>query len=134
MREIKFEAFNPETGVMHKVAAINFDGEPMVTVQYRPVIKFRLVDVILRQFTGLTGRNGVEIYEGDIVTGEYHNFDVDYSKRGAVEMGYTYDSDGYCSGKTYGWITTTESSLADLDECEVIGNIHQNPELLEQSK
>jgi uncharacterized phage protein (TIGR01671 family) len=86
----------------------------------------------IMQYTGQKDRNGTEIYEGDIVTGEYFNLNVDYTKHGVVGMGCADDSDGWLRGRTNGWISSNGSSLADLEECEVIGNIYENPELLEQ--
>ena len=76
----------------------------------------------IMQYTGLKDKNGVEIYEGDVVTIHHEdspsfNAKVFYHKRwGAFEIAGT--------GNTFGWHT-------DLRGCaEVIGNIHENPELI----
>lgn len=84
---------------------------------------------VVMQYTGLLDKNGVEIYEGDIVTNDYNGkFVVEYGIQevDAFEgMGWNlwsfYDDDGHgykANGmrlkRTY-W---------------VIGNIYENPELL----
>ena len=83
----------------------------------------------VEQFTGLHDKNGKEIYEGDIV----HNIsDVllwDYS--GIVK----YDTHKECGYFIY--LNTGKWSLQNNStKCElyVIGNIHENPELLEATK
>ena len=89
------------------------------------------------QFTGLTDKNGKEIFEGDIVklTDKNNN----YEWTAVVEFG---NPNSYYS---WGWqlkpITkNVEYNLdilcwVDIDDfgiyCEVIGNIYDNPELLE---
>ena len=71
------------------------------------------------QFTGLKDRNGVEIYEGDIVTFNNNNFKV------------VYKQDRYYIG----WVATDEGENCYIhiwyDDIEVLGNIYDNPELLE---
>lgn len=73
--------------------------------------------ITLMQFTGLTDKNGKEIYEGDILKQPYiwePNLVVEWQD----ELGD--------AGATYGcgW------PIADGKYAEIIGNIYENPELL----
>ena len=70
------------------------------------------------QYTGLKDKNGVEIYEDDRVwcrAGEHSSGVWEYEKRFVVE---------------YGW-SQSMWEMFMCDEIEVIGNIHDNPELVE---
>jgi uncharacterized phage protein (TIGR01671 family) len=95
---------------------------------------FCLVDEkTVGQSTGLDDKNDVEIYEGDLVTLEYT--DNDY--RRCVQNGEVIWADDICS---FVWLSIPEhnrhqlcSYEGDVKHREVIGNIYENPELLEQA-
>ena len=96
-----------------------------------------IVPETVGQYTGLTDKNGKKIFEGDIV--KYHLWDdkFDYCE---VKFGYFYAAmDSYNGGPALGFYLAGINGKADdigffenlYKFVEVIGNIHDNPELLE---
>ena len=92
---------------------------------------------IIMQSTGLKDKNGVEIFEGDILTTEQYPYQVEgeYNYHGVVE--WDKESAGYIVVKyvVNPLISGISNGMADrfeeVDGFEVIGNIYKNPELLE---
>lgn len=86
-------------------------------------------DLIPLQFTGLKDKNGVEIYEGDIVLAKDHGQRERWW--GVVRWQLTGFNVSYHRPRN-----TTSTDLTnimdegDLDHWEVIGNIYENPDLL----
>ena len=133
MRENKFRAWDKRRKRMVEVTSINFrDGTIQGETRHAVNREVYLDDIVLMQYTGLKDKNGVEICEGDLLNMHYLNESVVKGKVVTVKMGMTYDSDGWKHGRTYGWVAGN-NSLADVAPyAEVLGNIYENPELLEE--
>jgi uncharacterized phage protein (TIGR01671 family) len=124
MREIKIEVmFEVHNSDFTKKIAKHYTSVDRLT-SGQDKFKYNEVDIIAkRQFTGLQDKDGVDIYEDDIVDGVIHQ---DYS----INIGRVlYDYNGYRI------LTLTKSVQFTLTEkLTVIGNIYENPELLESVK
>lgn len=79
----------------------------------------------VEQFTGLIDVNGKDIYEGDIIKSSYKYAQPKISQI-IIE-----DGNSYILGEDLA--TGNEMLVSDhIGEIEVIGNVHENPELLEE--
>lgn len=137
MREIKFQVFTTDwegvTGCFegyflqlldngkYKVAFINSDNDKEFITTERENI---------RLFTGLKDKKCKEIYEGDII----HSLSPFFTGEGTI---HDYDDDYYkVVWKDTGFLLETKDGLFaymdELIEPRVIGNIYENPELLEE--
>lgn len=75
----------------------------------------------LMQYTGLKDKNGKEIYEGDIIEFEYHN-GGGFSR---VKEPVTFYN---------GQFSVWQESINNYNEnCEIIGNIFENPKILNEN-
>lgn len=73
------------------------------------------------QFTGLSDKNGKDIYKGDILKGSDGKLMIiGWSKKFAS---FVLNRDGWAFSHWFG-------ESCNPEDCEVIGNIHDNPELL----
>ncbi len=131
MSQINFRAWDKNVNKMKLVECIYFDddGISMVAVQSKRGVlslhKINDIDVILMQYTGLKDKNGKEIYEGDILEPGWAEGEV-------FEVVYDETHARFCekrSGKEF----LMDGSLmrSKHDARKIIGNIHENPELLE---
>ena len=109
-REIKFRIWN------------DYDKK---MIYWNELLKSNLANIFtipsynkwLMQYTGLHDKNGKEIYEGDILKGTFYGFPM-------PEYDYVFQI--YWDEKEKGFM----ASYFEPSECEVIGNIYDNPELL----
>lgn len=132
---IKFRAWNGYRKIMADYVSAIQNGDTQGTPSSVNVIvdgknetwDIKNDDVELLQFTGLTDVSGKDIYEGDIIKSSYKYAQPKVSQI-IIENG-----NSYILGEDLA--TGNEMLVSDhISEIKVIGNVHANPELLEEKK
>lgn len=146
-RVIKFRVWDIKRGAYwddHALSQVSMrlDGKPQFWTgdQVQLAGKFWPDEAWIReQFTGLLDKNGREIYEGDIVRVQWKAPAGDMEDRYVVRFGLYEDGEGF---PTIGFYSdhTLNPIQSDLQSGgnlypgghprEIIGNLHQNPEML----
>ncbi|MBT9656769.1 YopX family protein [Lactiplantibacillus plantarum] len=133
---IKFRAWNGYRKIMADYVSAIQNGDTQGTPSSVNVIvdgknetwDIKNDDVELLKFTGLKDVNGKEIYEGDIVhvvTGD------GYRRTGKV----IFEQEQGCYMVDNGWDKYPFNRFGyERDTLEVLGEVHENPELLEEDK
>lgn len=122
-REIKFRAWNNANNEWldkedAECLTMHLDGRYEIDMGWVKVFP----DLIIEQYTGLKDKNGKEIYEGDIVKIPDWQVKPKYEKVRFAKLSCGFEP--FVCG-------CFECIAPDGEEVEVIGNIHENPELLE---
>lgn len=145
MREIKFRAWDKKSKKMRVVSSIVFDSYS----EFSKNIKVKLVNLwgkifpayddgecntdilvkregstfVLMQYTGLKDKNGVEIYEGDILI-----IELDWGYGLSKIYTEVYFDKGMFKAKAIN--SHEDTPLIEMPYFEIIGNIYENKELL----
>lgn len=130
----KFRAWDKRENTMRDVAVLHFtEGGKVNYIEYRKTLSklksYHVRNVVLMQSTGLKDLRGVEIFEGFAV---YHE-EGEFSYKGIVRKDKYYfyiEGIGINDSFSFDDVSDTRTGEADL---VVIGNIYENPELLEQA-
>lgn len=99
---------------------------------YGTMLWFEVDPKTVGQFTGLTDKNGTKIFEGDILDYWSSYNETLCESHEVVVFGVDNCS---CCHAVYGWSTKNKYGYGRYidcpENCVVVGNIHDNPELLE---
>lgn len=124
MREIKFRGKCLDYGEwVYGYLHLPIGGDNLM-IQVSNTDSFAVIPDTVGQFTGLHDKNGKEIYEGDIIIEKLRR-----ARKDGERLVICFD-DFEWQGKNANGTTTSLSLLVEYHTIEVIGNIHDNPELL----
>lgn len=128
MRTIKFRGIHSETEMWVCGDLVHDkEGRPMIAmlVENRNIYGDYVIPDTVGQFTGLLDKNSNEIYEGDIL-GRYTDNGT------PVALSLIVYEDGFCARSLISGTLFNLALSSIIDKQTVVGNVHDNPELLNQ--
>ena len=115
MRELKFRAWDGKNMIYDVIPVSETDIVELFEYEHQ-VTEVEAVE----QYTGLTDKNGKEIYEGDVVNIQGIKYYVDFE-----HGGFWFNNDNRK------WkVNRPFTHFQEINDTEVVGNIHENADLL----
>jgi len=119
-RELKFRAWDEKSFLWDKGGFYFYVNDPFLKQGY-----------VIQQYTGLKDKNGREIYEGDFCNRENWSgnpYYVRYSKDGWFWRRHNETDEEFLKHRDCFY--DSDRLRNGIENCEIIGNILENPELL----
>ena len=134
-RAIKFRAYSKKAGVMLAPATLQelltaAISQKSLNVEADPAMD---ENIIFLQWTGLLDKNGKEIYEGDVITtcpDDHQIIEEHMVVEWIADTGGFHRHSFVGVGKGLGPGGTNVIHTLPSQECEIIGNVYENPDLL----
>jgi uncharacterized phage protein (TIGR01671 family) len=129
MREIKFRAYHKKLKKIYPVHTLMLKEKMVFLVLPKVKRDSELCEVIKRatfseinliEFTGLTDKNGAEIYEGDIIKSGVYVYEVIWGKYAGFRLKFIFNVKSN---------SRKEKAFHSPKLIEIIGNIYENPKL-----
>ena len=123
MREIKFRGISKNNNrwvygfVSIDKNSAKMEGFPHYISRASGYLPVEVVPKSVGQYTGLKDKNGVEIYEGDILS--YFGFEYEVTFE---ESAFGWSEDGQ-------FYAFAEMAIDEIEKTKIIGNIYENPKL-----
>ena len=126
MKSLKFRVWDKERECYldeTELAGITPDGKYILYIEEEEISRLEVEEnYIVEQYTGLKDKDGREIYEGDVVNIQGIKYYVDFEYGG---FWFNNDNRKWKANRPF-------THFQEINDTEVVGNIHENADLLER--